>query len=307
MIILMHNKAKALRLFGNLAVLERIKKKDREPGTNQDKTEYTKDVTRKFKVKNAKSKRKREEEARISEKVQISKDWRAMKRIAIRSNAGLRHISVFINLIEYAKDNDLSVTINEMRKRLKPEDAVKEWDTIRGWCGKNAPEMCAISIGRKPKGWWSIRVLVVGGEEDEDCDKPVFLLRSYLMLKRGWVTSDHAGSKEAKNLEEHYLTRLASDEATFELYVFEMYEVYRASLSVPNSSRTYRTERVEGVLEARKLDVDEEASYVVNGGGHRNSPSGRALCEVDIKENRVVDAWWIAEPLDEDNEFITED
>lgn len=293
----MKSEAKALPLFGKLAVLERGKK-------DKNKTEYS---TRKFKVKNAKSKRKREEEARISEKVQISKDWRAMKRIAIRSNAGLRHISVFINLIEYAKDNDLSVTINEMRKRLKPEDAVKEWDTIRGWCGKNAPEICAISIGRKPKGWWSIRVLVVGGKEDEDCYKPVFLLHSYLMLKRGWVTSDHAGSKEAKNLEEHYLTRLASDEATFELYVFEMYEVYRASLSVPNSSRTYRTERVEGVLEARKLDVNEEASYVVNGGGHRNSPSGRALCEVDIKENRVVDAWWIAEPLDEDNEFITED
>lgn len=304
----MSNNVKALPLFGKLAVLERIKE-DRKLGKNQGKREYTEDDTNRIKAKNAKSKLKREEQTRISEKVQISKNQKAMKKIAVRSNAGLRHIGVFINLIKYAKENDLSVTIIEMRKRQKPEDAVKEWDTIRGWCGKNAPEICAITIGRKPKGWWSLRVLVVGGEEDEDCYKPALPLHSYLMLKRSWVTSDHAGSIEAKNLEEHYLTRFEDDEETFELYIFEMYEVYRASLSMPNSSRTYRTKKVEGVLETMKIDVNDEACHVVNGGGHRNSPSGRALCEVDIKENKMVEAWWVAEPFDEDedDEFTTED
>lgn len=299
-----HNNVKALPLFGKLAVLERGTK-EKKPKKTQDKTAYTESDIRKFKVKTAKCNQKRKAEARVSEMVQIDKEWRAMKRIAVRSNAGLRHIAVFINLIEYAKANEFSITIFEMKKRLKPEDAAGEWNTIRGWCGKNAPDICAITIGRKPKGWWTLRFLVLGKEED--CYKPASSLHSYLIIRRGWVANDHTGSKEAVSLEEHYLTRLSSDEATFELYVFEMYEVYRASLIMPNSSRTYRTKGAEGLLETRKLGVTKEASYVVNGGGRNNSPSGRALCEVDTEENKVTNAWWKPEPLDEDEEFIYDD
>lgn len=251
-------------------------------------------------LKEARNKRKRRKEETISEKVQKKRLFIPMKRMALKNNAGLRHISIFINLIEYAKENDLSVTIIEMRKRLKPEDAVKEWGTIRGWCGKHAPETCAITIGRKTNGWWSLRVLVVGGKEDEDCYKPALPLHSYLMLKRGWVTSDHAGSIEAKNLEEHYLTRLSSDDETFDQYVSEMYEVYRAALRLPKSTRTYRTEEVEKVLEERKLPVNKDASYPVNGRSYDCSPSGMALCEVEKRRGRVVSAGWLGKSIDED-------
>ncbi|MEA4872581.1 MAG: hypothetical protein VB076_07205 [Synergistaceae bacterium] len=296
---MIYNNVKALPLFGKYAVLDRGSK-EKKPRVAKDKAEYDEDDLSNLMLKQAKNKRKRREEETISEKVQTKRLFVPMKRIALKNNAGLRHISVFINLIEYAKANGLSVTIIEMRKRLKPEDAIKEWGTIRGWCGKNAPETCAITIGRKTNGWWSLRVLVVGGKEDEDCYKPALPLHSYLMLKRGWVTSDHAGSKEAKNLEEHYLTRLSSDDETFDQYVSEMYEVYRAALRMPKSTRTYRTEEAEKVLEERKLHVTNNASYPVNGRGYDSSPSGLALCEVEKRGGKVVSSWWLGKTMDDD-------
>ena len=304
---MIYNNVKALPLFGKYAVLDRGSK-EKKPRVAKDKAEYDEDDLSKLMLKQAKNKRKRREEETVSEKVQTSRLFIPMKRIALKNNAGLRHISVFINLIEYAKENDLSVTIIEMRKRLKPENAVKEWGTIRGWCGKNAPEICAITIGRKTNGWWSLRVLVVEGKEDEDCYKPASALHSYLMLKRGWLTSDHAGSKEAKKLEEHYLTRLSSDDETFDQYVSEMYEVYRAALRLPRSTRTYKTEEAERVLEERKLPVNNDAAYPVNGRSYDSSPSGLALCEVEKRRGKVVSSWWLGKTLDDDeNQGSTDD
>ena len=296
---MIYNNVKALPLFGKYAVLDRGSK-EKKPRVAKDKAEYDEDDLSKLMLKQAKNKRKRRKEETVSEKVQTSRLFIPMKRIALKNNAGLRHISVFINLIEYAKENDLSVTIIEMRKRLKPENAVKEWGTIRGWCGKNAPEICAITIGRKTNGWWSLRVLVVEGKEDEDCYKPAFALHSYLMLKRGWLTSDHAGSMEAKKLEAHYLTRLSSDDETFDQYVSEMYEVYRAALRLPKSTRTYKTEEAEKILEARKLPVNNNAAYTVNGGSYDSPPSGMALCQVEKRRGRVVSSWWLGKTLDDD-------
>ncbi|MGE4415540.1 MAG: hypothetical protein AB7D08_09495, partial [Bacteroidales bacterium] len=243
----MSHKPKASILFGDLVVI-RKGSQERKPWEARKKRQLSEDDLKKLMSKQAENKRGRREEENISERVQIDKDWEEMKWVAIRSNAGVRHIEVFTRLIEYAKSNGLSLTIIEMRKRLRAEDAGKEWNTIKKWCGKNAPEICAITIGRKPKGWWSLRVLVVGGEEDEDCYKPALPLHSYLMLKRGWITSNHAGSREAKNLEEHYLTRLSTGAKTIDLYIPEMFEVYRASLRMPKPTRTYRTKEASNIL-----------------------------------------------------------
>lgn len=304
----MSNDVKASRLFGDLYVL-RKGAKGREPEEARLNRQFSEDDLSRLKNKQAMKKDKRREDESISERVQIEKDWDEMIKKAVRSNAGMRHIDVFIRLIEYAEENDLGVTIIEMRKRQKPEDAVNEWKTIKHWCGKNAPEICAITIGRKPKGWWSLRVLVVGGKEEEDCYKPALALHSYLMLKRGWLTSDHAGSKEAKNLEEHYLTRLSSDEETLDQYVPEMYEVYRASLSMPNSTRTYRTKEAFNILESMDADLDDIPALVVNWVGQGCSPSGVALCRVIMEEGRIVGAKMIDKTFDdedgEDGWFIT--
>lgn len=306
----MSNGARASKLFGDLYVIRKGWNARKSKGARVRK-QFSEDDLSKLKKEQAMKKEKRREEESTSEKVQLEKDRAVMREIATRSNAGIRHIEVFTNLIEYAITNSLSVTIIEMKKRLKPEDAVKEWRTIRGWCGKNAPKICAITIGRKPKGWWSLRVLVVGGKEDEDCYKPALALHSYLMLKRGWVTSDHAGSQEAKNLEEHYLTRLSSEEETFDQYVPEMYEVYRASLRMPKSTRTYRTKEAFNILEAMNVDPGDIPSLVVNWVGQGCSPSGVALCRVIMKEGRIVGAKMIDKTFDDEDEddgwFITGD
>lgn len=305
---MMSNRARASKLFGDLYVIWKGWNERKSKGARVRK-QFSEDDLSKLKKEQAMKKEKRREEESTSEKVQLEKDRAVMREIAIRSNAGIRHIVVFTNLIEYAIANSLSVTIIEMKKRLKPEDAVKEWRTIRGWCGKNAPKICAITIGRKPKGWWSLRVLVVGGKEDEDCYKPALALHSYLMLKRGWVTSDPAGSKEAKNLEEHYLTRLSSSEVTLDQYVPEMYEVYRASLSMPKSTRTYRTEEAFNILAEGELGVDDIPSLVVNDEGKGCSPSGVALCKGIIENGRLIGCKLLGETFDNEDDgwFITGD
>lgn len=49
-----------------------------------------------------------------------------MRRVAEMNNAGLRHLTVFINLVEYAKEKRLPVTIIEMKKRLSEGEGVRE-------------------------------------------------------------------------------------------------------------------------------------------------------------------------------------
>jgi hypothetical protein len=44
-----------------------------------------------------------------------------------------------------------------------------------------------------------------------------------------------------------------------------MYEVYRAALTMPKMTRTYRTDGAHGILEERNLRVVSPASYAVNG------------------------------------------
>lgn len=285
----MSNGVTASILFDDIAVIRRGTK-EKNSIEAREKIVYSAEDLKKLRYKQAIKKQKRREEEIISEKVQIEKDWDTMKRIAIMNNAGIRHIELFARLIKHAKDNELGVTIIEMRKRLKPEEAVREWQTIKNWCGKNAPKICALTIGRKPKGWWSLRVLVVGGKEDEDCYKPALALHSYLMLKRGWITSDHAGSNEAKNLEEHYLTRLSKGEEAYDHYVTEIYEVYRASLRLPKSTRTFRTKEASNILQRMEISVDDGPASVVNGVGAGVSPSGVALCRVIMENGRVVGA-----------------
>jgi hypothetical protein len=276
------------------------KEQVRKGTPDEEKTEgYPEELKRQQALK----KRQREAEQRLAEKVQIINDGNAMRRVAERNNAGLRHLTVFINIVEYAKEKRLPVTIIEMKKRLSEGEGVREWQTLRNWLKKNAPEICAVSIGRRPKGWWSLRWIVVGGEPGGDCLQTALPLHAYL-VKRGWTTKDLAGSEEAGRLERHYLTRFADDWETFAYFTSEIYEVYRAALTMPKMTRTYRTEGAHGILEERKLRVAPDASYAVNGC-YGASPSGRALCEVEVRRGRVTYAWRVGEEEEgEGNGFI---
>lgn len=282
-------KVKAVQLWGNLMVLERESGKQR----GRTKIEGTpeeiigEEFPERLKREQARKKREREQEQRYAEQVQIKGDNEVIKWVIGMNNAGLRHIGVFINLVKYAEEHKLPVLILEMKKRLTEENAVKEWATVRNWLGKNAPKICAVTIGRRPRGWWVLRWIVLGEEPEEDCYRTASALHTYLMMKRNWITQGITGEQEAGRLKEHYLTRLEDDSDTLYLcYAPEMYEVYRAALAMPKSTRTYRTEQAYRILEERKLKVSGQAAYAVNGI-QGASPSGMALCEVEVSRGRV--------------------
>lgn len=285
-------KVKAVPLWGNLMVLERESGKQSGRTKIDDTSEeiIREEFPEQLKREQARKKREREQEQRYAEQVQIRKDKDAIHRIVSRNNAGLRHIGVFVNLVEYAEEYKLPVLILEMKKRLTEENAVKEWATVRAWLGKNAPKICAVTIGRRPKGWWVLRWIVLGEEPGGDCYRTASALHIYLM-DRNWTNQGMAGEQEAGRLKGHYLTRLEDDSDTLYLcYAPEMYEVYRAALAMPKSTRTYRTEQAYRILEERKLEVSGQAAYAVNGI-QGASPSGMALCEVEVSRGRVNNAY----------------
>lgn len=299
-----HNNAVAVRLFGNLAVVMRDNSGNKQ-GRSGERKERTAEDLQEIKRHNARRARERRQEQKTAEQVQLKGDLETMRRVAQRSNAGFTHLSLFIGLIEYAEEQGLPVGIFEMTKKMTEADAVKDWRSIRNWLGKgNAPRLCAVTIGRKPKGWWTLRVVLVGNTPEDDCFLLSVPMYSYLVRKRGWKSKGTATDANAGRLKEHYLLRLEDDEETFEQYVPEVYEFYRASLSMPDTQRTYRTDEAREVIKQyRGMKVTNHAAFTVNGDNPRfSSPSGRALCSIKTKNGVVVEADWVCS-----QEFSLED
>lgn len=289
--------AVAMRLFGDCALIMR-----NNTGSTYSKhprqTELTQDKLQELKRERARDLRKRKGEQKKAEKVQIEKNTDAMRRVALRNNSGIKHLAYFISLIEYADQNGLPVTVFEMTKQTTEDAAIKEWSTIRNWLGKgNAQHLCAATIGRRPKGHWVLRVVLVGDAPTDDCftlGMPVYL---YLHRKRKWKGQGVAAEADAGRLKEHYLLRLETDEETFEQYVPEVYEVFRAGLSMPKQRKTFRSAEVEEVLRGNLMAVTDAAAFVVNGNDYRiTSPSGCALSIIQVKKGTVTDAYWVCEP-----------
>lgn len=306
-----HNNAIAIRLFGNLAVVMRNNEKSRSTYSGKPKERTAKDL-QEIKRHNARRARERKQEQKTAEKVQLQGDHEAMLRVAQRNNAGFTHLTLFIGLIEYAEEQGLPVGIFELTKRMTESDAVKEWSLVRNWLGKgNAPQLCAVTIGRKPKGWWTLRVVLIGNTPEDDCFLLSIPMYTYLRKKRGWKCEGTATDANAGRLKEHYLLRLEDDEETFEQYVPEVYEAYRASLSMPNTSRTYRTDETKEIIKQhRQMQVSNYAAFVVNGEDPRfASSSGKALCVVRTKKGIIAEADWVCSQdvsfEDWENEGIT--
>ena len=298
--------AVAVKLFGNLAL---IMHKDTGNGyPREERVRLTPEKLQEIKRKNAVSKRKRTEGQKKAEKVQIARDIDAMRRVAVRSNAGIKHLAYFIALIEHADRQGLPVSIFEMTKQMTEDAALKEWTTIRNWLGKgNAPLLCAVTIGRRPKGHWVLRVVLVGDAPKDDCYTLGMSVYLYLHRKRKWKGEGVAAEADAGRLKEHYLLRLETDEETFEQYVPEAFEVFRAGLAMPKQRRTFRTTGADKVFGENLMEVADRAAFVVNGHNYKQtSPSGCALSIIQTnKKGIVTDAYWVCEP-DDPEELLEE-
>lgn len=242
--------------------------------------------------------RARKERQKAAETIQRLGDTEGALEIVRRNNAGAKHIAVFVNMVGRAKADGLPVALGIAKRKLGEAEAVKQWRGIRGWLKNRPGLLAAVSIGRRAGGSWVVRWVVVGNA-GEDVFSEAAPLPLYLANKRGWINSSVTMEAEAAKLKDHYLTRYDDAEETLGYFATEMFEVYRAALALPKTTRTCTTPEAKALLETCKGPVENQAAGVVafNGDPRFSSQSGAALCRCETKAGTVTGAEWICSSL----------
>lgn len=256
-----------------------------------------------IKKANYRDKRKRQNMQKEAEKMRFETNQPDMYYYSVRNNSALKHLAYFTNIAEYATRNNLPLAMGEHSMSLKADLLPQRWSCLRAWVTKNLSPCCLVSIGRKPKGWWTIRWMIVGDNQAADLFSLISPFGAYL-AKTGWRTKAVVMDADSSRLRDHYLSRLDDDEETINLYVPEMFEIFRAGLTLPRCSRTIRNNSAKGILETLKVPVNNTAAYTVNGhfGSGGTSYSGVALCTITKTKGRITDAEWIGAKGSHDTE-----
>lgn len=231
-----------------------------------------------FKKRTAKKKRLQ----RYAEVLERDKDKEEMKAFGRRCNAALRHLATFLTLIQYSKDEGLKCGLSMFRKCLKEPWVSKEWDYIRRWITKQAKDYdnlaIALTIGRSNKGWYSLRCLAVGN--DEEVTPFMFSLWTYLVKKRQWKNKAIRIEEDSSRLFKYYQSR------DLDTYTDEIFEVFRTSLMLHH--RTFKNHKAVDILENKAVAIEND--HLVSARHlNYNSPSGVALCSFVTCDDEIED------------------
>lgn len=201
-----------------------------------------------FKKRTAKKKRLQ----RYAEVLERDNDKEEMKAFGRRCNAALRHLATFLTLIQYSKDEGLKCGLSMFRKCLKEPWVSKEWDFIRRWVARQAKDYdnlaIALTIGRSNKGWYSLRCLAVGN--DEEVTPFVFSLWRYLVKKRQWKNKAIRIEEDSSRLFKYYQSR------DLDTYTDELFEVFRTSLMLHH--RTFKNHKAVEILENKAVAIEND-------------------------------------------------
>lgn len=268
---------------------------------DREQKEYLKNL-RKYR---ARKKRECRELQGVAEFIESKEDIEQMKYFGERCNGAIKHLAMFKCLISWGEKNNKSISLSRFRKQIKEDAIDKEWQKIRQWCSRQKDNgkgdmAVAITIGRTNRGWYSLRVVIVGD------NAPVSLfsykLGLFLCSKNKWTTRAMHIGEESRELISHYKTE------ELEHFSDELFSVFRATLTLPFQTRTYRNEKAESIINMGLIPVSSLASMVLTGpAAYNNSVSGVALCEVEQKRGRVVRAELIAERRSRDEDSFDED
>ena len=205
-----------------------------------------------FKKRTAKKKRLQ----RYAEVLERDNDKEEMKAFGRRCNAALRHLATFLTLIQYSKDEGLKCGLSMFRKCLKEPWVSKEWNSIRRWITKQAKDYdnlaIALTIGRSNKGWYSLRCLAVGN--DEEVTPFMFSLWKYLVKKRQWKNKAIRIEEDSSRLFKYYQSR------DLDTYTDELFEVFRTSLMLYH--RTFKNHKAVDILENKAVAIEND--YLVS-------------------------------------------
>lgn len=242
-----------------------------------------------FKKRTAKKKRLQ----RYAEVLERDNDKEEMKAFGRRCNAALRHLATFLTLIQYSKDECLKCGLSMFRKCLKEPLVSEEWDYIRRWITKQAKDYdnlaIALTIGRSNKGWYSLRCLAVGS--DEEVTPFMFSLWTYLVKKRQWKNKAIRIEEDSSRLFKYYQSR------DLDTYTDELFEVFRTSLMLHH--RTFKNHKAVDILENKAVAIEND--YLVSARHlNYNSPPGVALCSFVTCDDEIEDIFPVVNYSKED-------
>lgn len=242
-----------------------------------------------FKKRTAKKKRLQ----RYAEVLERDNDKKEMKAFGRRCNAALRHLATFLTLIQYSKDEGLKCGLSMFRKCLKEPWVSKEWNSIRRWITKQAKDYdnlaIALTIGRSNKGWYSLRCLAVG--DDEEVTPFMFSLWRYLVKKKQWKNKAIRIEEDSSRLFKYYQSR------DLDTYTDELFEVFRTSLMLYH--RTFKNHKAVDILENKAVAIEND--YLVSARHlNYNSPSGVALCSFVTCDDEIEDIFPVVNYSKED-------
>lgn len=268
---------------------------------NREQEEYLKGL-REYRARKKRECRKLQG---VAEFIESNEDIEQMKYYGEMCNGAIKHLAIFKHMISWGEKNNKSISLSSFRKQIKENAIAKEWQKIRQWCSRQKDNgkgdmAVAITIGRTNRGWYSLRVVIVGD------NAPVSLfsykLGLFLCSKNKWTTRAMHIGEESRELLSHYKTE------ELEHFSGELFSVFRATLTLPFQTRTYRNEEAERIINMGLIPVSYGASMVLTGPmAYNNSVSGVALCEVEQKRGRVVKAELIAERRNRDEDSFDED
>lgn len=261
-----------------------------------------------YKYKRWTAERKRNKKMAYKEALKLEKngDVDRVREYCMRNNAGIRHIATFYNLAKHGEDNGKCVCICSFVKRLSLFEVKKEWSTISKWCGKNINDesVCALSIGAGSNGWYGMRFICVG--EQEQVFNRLCKVWGYLIRKRQWKSKAVHMTDETVPMLDHYLG--GNDWADWwEKMLPEVWALYKASLLFGH--RTFKSEGAKTILEQRAKGVTANASLCVyDTQCYKGATAGNALCEVGMRGDYVNEACpLLDEGADNEGEFYSDD
>lgn len=219
---------------------------------------------------------------RYAETLERDNDKEEMEYFGLRCNAALRHLATFQTLIQYSKDEGLKCGLSMFKKCLKESLVSKEWDFIRRCVARQAKDYdnlaIALTIGRSNKGWYSLRCLAVGS--DEEVTPFMFSLWTYLVKKRQWKNKAIRIEEDSSRLFKYYQSR------DLDTYTDELFEVFRTSLMLHH--RTFKNHKTVEILENKAVAIEND--YLVSARHlNYNSPSGVALCSFVTCNDEIED------------------
>lgn len=178
------------------------------------------------------------------------------------------HLKSFSAIASYAVGNGLHMAYGEYSKRMPYQDVKKEWHNITTWLHANVDDniLFAITIGVHKSGMVYVRYLLTDDYLPVKVHDTAIRLACYLRKKhyKPIQLKPFEGTDTAYIQHKYNNDSVSSLHDMVSMLYDELFQVFRASLLLHKSHRTYRTNAVELVIKSNTKAIPHEQFDTLN-------------------------------------------